>query len=94
VSSQGTHSAEERIVTHHEAIAPDVTPVERRLLELVAAGRPLVAAGAELALDVRGVITTVTGLRDRFGVRSTAAAVRRAHAAGLIGAPAVQPRLS
>lgn len=78
----------------HQADPPTVTAVERRLLELVADGRPLVGAGAELALDVRGVTATVSGLRERFGVRSTAAAVRRARAAGLIGAPTARARLS
>ncbi|MEZ0493373.1 hypothetical protein AB2L28_14125 [Kineococcus sp. TBRC 1896] len=73
---------------------PHVTPVERRLLELVADGRPLVSAGAEVALDVRAVVATVDGLRTRFGVRSTAAAVRLARDAGLIGTPVARRRLS
>ncbi|GAB3457760.1 hypothetical protein AB1207_17140 [Kineococcus endophyticus] len=81
-------------MTDHVGSTPPVTPVERRLLELVAEGRSLVAAGAELALDVRGVIATVSGLRERFGVRSTAAAVRRARAVGLIGAPTVRAHLT
>lgn len=65
--------------------APVLTAVERRLLELVAAGRSLVAAGNELALDTRAVTATVGDLRTRFGVASTAAAVDAARAAGLLG---------
>ncbi|MEZ0163164.1 hypothetical protein AB2L27_00120 [Kineococcus sp. LSe6-4] len=78
----------------HTGGSPAVSAVERRLLELVADGRSLVAAGAELALDVQAVSATITGLRDRWGVTSTAAVVRRARATGLIEAPTGRPRLS
>lgn len=63
---------------------PVLTPVERRLLELVADGRSLVTAGIELALDTYAVTATVGDLRTRFGVGSTAAAVHAARAAGLL----------
>ena len=70
--------------------APPLSAVERRLLELVADGRSLVGAGAELSLDVETVTETVADLRDRFAVSSTAAVVAAARTAGLI----VRPRAS
>lgn len=68
--------------------APSLSPLERQLLELVAAGRSLLGAGAELSLDTGTLTRTMVELRDRFGVGSTAAVVTLAHTAGLI----VQPR--
>ncbi|PRY11395.1 helix-turn-helix transcriptional regulator [Kineococcus rhizosphaerae] len=70
--------------------APALSALERRLLELVADGRSLVGAGAELSLDVETVTRTVAGLRDRFDVGSTAAVISAARTAGLI----VRPRTS
>jgi len=70
---------------------PELSAVERRLLELVAEGRSLITAGSELALDTFKVTTTVGALRERFGVSSTAAVVAAAEAAGLLRPAGRQP---
>lgn len=72
--------------------APALNPVERRLLELAAEGRSLVAAGRELALDTRAVTATISALRTRFGVGSTAAAVDAARGAGLLWPRQTRPQ--
>ncbi|WP_432564974.1 hypothetical protein [Kineococcus sp. SYSU DK003] len=63
---------------------PTLSAVERRLLELVEAGRSLTTAGAEVALDTDAVTRVVRSLRERFEVRSTAAVVVAAREAGLL----------
>lgn len=63
---------------------PTLSRTEVRLLELVADGRALTAAGAELALSPGTVSSTVIDLRERFGVGSTAAVVAAARDAGIL----------
>lgn len=63
---------------------PRLSRTEVRLLELVADGRALTTAGAELALSPTTVSSTVVDLRERFGVASTAAVVAAARDAGML----------
>lgn len=63
---------------------PTLSRAEVRLLELVADGRPLTTAGAELSLSPTTVSSTVVDLRERFGVGSTAAVVAAARNAGML----------
>jgi DNA-binding NarL/FixJ family response regulator len=63
---------------------PTLSRTEVRLLELVADGRALTAAGAELALSPGAVSSTVVDLRERFGVARTAAVVAAARDAGML----------
>ncbi|WP_380159612.1 LysR family transcriptional regulator [Kineococcus sp. R86509] len=63
---------------------PLLSRTEVRLLELVADGRALTTAGAELDLSPTAVSSTVADLRRRFGVASTAAVVAAARDAGML----------
>ena len=63
---------------------PTLSRAEVRLLELVAEGHALTAAGAELLLSPAAVSSTVVDLRERFHVGSTAAVVAAARDAGML----------
>jgi DNA-binding NarL/FixJ family response regulator len=62
---------------------PDLTPRERQVLELLAAGRPTAAIAAQLGLATKTVTNHASAVFTKLQVPGRAEAVRRAKEAGL-----------
>jgi LuxR family maltose regulon positive regulatory protein len=78
-------ASERTVATEQTSLIEPLTPREREVLQLIAAGRSNQAIASELFLSVGSVKTHSSHLYGKLGVRGRTEAVARARALGLIG---------
>lgn len=81
----GEHCSETaQVVSPRSPEPPPLTPLEVRVLRLLADGSPAVAAAEASHTTLSAVARATTSLRVRYGVSSTVEALDHARRAGLL----------